>query len=385
MIFKVSKHIVKVSLWIASVIVACLMLAAAYGGYMNPQNHSRLFAMMTLALPFVALLTAAFAILLLALHQWRMALVPVGALLLSTPPLLSVFPMTIFGQEVQNERNTFKVMTFNCQGFAMPDDSDAKENVNLRMILEQDADFVVLQETSLGATNYLDMPTMLPLKEQVVRKYPYHSTGYHDLAIMSKYPYTVVQDTTLKQGFGSPDDISSEYHFYAKAFDIKIKGRQLRIINLHLQSIGLSDDDKKLFMELTEAGTTKLHSEAELRKVKASLYDKVGGAFARRAGEAQKVRSIIDESAENVIVCGDFNDTPASFSYRTIMGHDLKDAYNQCAFWPTYTYNDNRFYFKIDQMLYRGAMKAIDCRKLKQGTSDHYPLIATFEWTASQK
>ena len=63
--------------------------------------------------------------------------------------------------------------------------------------------------------DFTDLPQHVDLRDEIEQKYPYHSHGYHDLTILSKLPYTVYGDTTLKQGFGSPDDIGSEYHFYA--------------------------------------------------------------------------------------------------------------------------------------------------------------------------
>ena len=39
------------------------------------------------------------------------------------------------------------------------------------------------------------------------------------------------------------------------------------------------------------------------------------------------------------------------------------------------------FYFHIDQMLYRGPLKALSLKVGKINTSDHYPLIGVFEFT----
>ena len=39
------------------------------------------------------------------------------------------------------------------------------------------------------------------------------------------------------------------------------------------------------------------------------------------------------------------------------------------------------FYFHIDQILYKGDLKALSVRKGKIKTSDHYPLLSEFEFT----
>ena len=60
------------------------------------------------------------------------------------------------------------------------------------------------------------------------------------------------------------------------------------------------------------------------------------------------------------------------------MDGDMKDAYAENAFGPTITYHGNRFYFRIDQVLYKGDMKAVDIERGDIESSDHYPLLTTF-------
>lgn len=77
---------------------------------------------------------------------------------------------------------------------------------------------------------------------------------------------------------------------------------------------------------------------------------------------------------------GDFNDVAGSYAYRTIRSCGLKDAYAQTAFGPTITYNASRFYFHIDQIFYRGNLRAVSIWRGKSRSSDHYPVSATFLW-----
>ena len=111
-----------------------------------------------------------------------------------------------------------------------------------------------------------------------------------------------------------------------------------------------------------------------------SLVEKIQRAYEVRAQQAAMVRTVIDNSGDNVIVCGDFNDVPASYSYWTVRGNDLRDAYVDAARTPFYTYNRNRFLFHIDHTFYKGALKAVECRRDRVGWSDHYPVVTTFVW-----
>ncbi len=351
--------------------VALMLLASAYGGWFDPRVWA-LPAVAHLALPAAVCVAVVAALACALARQWRALLVLVAAAMLAWPVVRLHMPLR--GEQRADEHaTTFRVMTYNVAGF----DLEAK---TLRYILDQDADFVVLQETSLGPMDFTDLPQHVDLREELEQKYPYHSQGYHDLAILSKLPYTVYNDTTLKQGFGSPDDIHSEYHFYAKAFDLQVAGMPLRIVNVHLQSIGLNENDKELYKKLTR---NELKGRHDMTQVRHSLMSKLEGAFRRRAGEAHQLRDILNDTigAPNVVVCGDFNDTPGSYSYRTIRGSDLHDAYAECGRGPVFTFNRDRFYFNIDHILYRGSLQAVDHRLDRAGGSDHYPQLVTFAIT----
>ena len=119
-----------------------------------------------------------------------------------------------------------------------------------------------------------------------------------------------------------------------------------------------------------------------MKEFKGSIRQKMRKAFRHRAEDAEALRECIDEIPRDVplIVCGDFNDVPASWCYNMIRGDDLRDAYEETNFGPAITYNLHAFYFHIDQMLYRGPLVALDLTVNKINTSDHYPLIGEFQF-----
>lgn len=367
------KHFIGIASILIAIATAMVLLLSAYGGHIDPRSFA-LPSIVTLGLPMVALTSLLVLVMCtLTRSKWAVFIV-LAAILLACPSLKLVCPLN-HSQEPQHPDSTFTVMTWNVSCFDPVSDNTPCSTINA--ILDADADIVLLQEAS-PERNYLNWPPVAPFKNEVIERYPYHSNGYRDIVILSKVPYTVVEDTTLRNNQGG-EYYPEHYHNYGKAFDLVIKGHQLRVISLHMQSIGLTSDDKQLYNDIATLNR-KVNTKDELRDVKHSLYDKLSGAFARRAGEADAVRNIIDASGTNVIVCGDFNDTPGSYSYLTMRGDDLNDSYVDCATWPTYTFNKDRFYFKIDHMFYRGDMRAIKAFSPRVGASDHYPLVTTFEW-----
>ncbi len=377
------KHLAIIIGVILTFLLAVALVFAAYGGHIDPERGT-IFALATLAFPFVFIFSLMVALLWITLGYWRVSLLLFLAMGLSWPTVrvISPFNITRYSPSARQDSTMFKVLTFNVMNFnvmKVGDDNTGNKQgqATVNYILNQDADVVLLQEASLNA-DFNDLKLMKPFMREIKKKYPYRDHGYHDQIIWSKHPYTKVEDPAVKDGFAAPDDPVNSYHFYARAFDVLVPGHTVRIFNLHLNSIGLSQDDRKTFENMTDL--KGINSKAELQKVRYSLIGKLGVAFRKHAQQARIIREVIDQSDENVIVCGDFNDTPQSFAYRTVRGNDMHDAWMECGFGPTYTFHGSRLFFKIDQVLYRGDMIATSCYRDRAGSSDHYPLVTTFVW-----
>ena len=358
-----------------TMLVVVLLLLTAYGGHIDPHDYAWP-SILGIAYPVMLAITVVLIIAWLVLRHWWLALISAIALLATWPTLRVTVPL-YFGSSIPAEAQTLRVLSYNVYNFGYSDVHT--DTATMRYILDQQADIVLLQEAS-SDYDYEHLPLMQPYMARLNELYPYRSHGYHDVSILSRYPYEVVPDTLMRQ---TAENNPKSYHVYAKAFDVQLpQGRQLRVISTHLQSIGLTDSDKHTYENITRLDSVT--SRAQLSQVRHSIYGKLSGAFQRRTAEARVMRNFIDGCPPNLIVCGDFNDVPASYSYWTVRGDDLRDAYADAAFGPTFTYNRNRLYFRIDHVLYRGALRAVNVRCEHSGTrshSDHYPLLTTFVWT----
>ncbi len=371
-------RLLKIVAIVVTVALAVVLIYAAYAGLTNPER-SHLAPLAVLAFPFVLALNVMMGLVWLIAREWRLSLIVWAAVLLSWPSVRVVSPLNMFPHTYtpQEDSTKFKVLTFNVENFKVTYYNDKKREyregqITARYILEQNADVVLLQEASLH-TDYNNLGFMDSLK----RVYPYRDYGYHDQVILSKHPYQPVVDNSIKEGFASPDDPLSGYHFYARAFDVLVPGHKVRFFNLHLHSLQLDTDDTRFYVDLTRLKTKE---SAKARQAGMTLLSKLNKAFCQHAQEATLLRKLINQSDANVIVCGDFNDVPTSYAYRTIMGSDMTDAWVKCGFGPTITYHNNRLFFKIDHVLYRGDMEAVEIHRDKAGMSDHYPLVTTFVW-----
>jgi len=80
-----------------------------------------------------------------------------------------------------------------------------------------------------------------------------------------------------------------------------------------------------------------------------------------------------------VIVCGDFNDTPVSYTYRK-MKSGLKDAFVNIGAGTGNTYLGSFPSFRIDYIFHSQQFKTIDFERIEARLSDHYPIICHLEY-----
>ncbi len=151
----------------------------------------------------------------------------------------------------------------------------------------------------------------------------------------------------------------------------KKKADTIRVINLHLKSTTISAKD----MQFVEDHQYVLDT-ARNSKIK-DIADKLSNNNIARAEQARKIRRFIEQSQpKKIIVCGDFNDVPMSYSYNTI-AEQLNDTFIAAGSGYRYTFNGFFNLMTIDYMLVSDHFDIISHQtdyELKH--SDHYPIIS---------
>lgn len=363
-VLSIIKNICIILTWIADII----LIISAYSGHCSPEYSAKV-AIVGMIFPIMLYINLGIMILWLLFKKWLMVILEILFLAACTTPILTFSPFNIESQD-PTPKNTLKVMTYNVMNFGSVNyRKDTGNDKALQYILNEDADIVLLQEASakVKMNDLIPLKNMLPILD---KKYPYRDNGINDLIILSKYPYQITNDHITEN---APNK--------SIAYKVTINNTELYIINVHLESIKLTESDKALYRNITDISKSPDNlSEKTMEDVKSTLLTKLAKAFKRRASQAHDLRNYINSlNGENIILCGDFNDTPYSYSYLTIKGDNMHDAYKECAFGPAITFHANRFYFRIDHILYSGNnLKAIDIKRGNDKHSDHYPLIATF-------
>lgn len=176
--------------------------------------------------------------------------------------------------------------------------------------------------------------------------------------ILSKYPIT----DTAKFTFGEHD--LAEHLIYA---DIQAGNQKIRVFTTHLQSVRFENEEYSALSKI------KKTDKSGLRDSK-TIVHKLRFAYQYRGKQADFVKQKIQESPYPVIICGDFNDVPNSYTYFTIKG-DLQDAFQKkgSGFGRTFQYISPTL--RIDYILADKKFKIAQYQRIKVPYSDHYPII----------
>ena len=153
--------------------------------------------------------------------------------------------------------------------------------------------------------------------------------------------------------------------------DVIIGKDTFRIINNHLQSFRLKKTETSFFEELL--GQESVQTLNQIMSVSKSLRQ----GFRARALQAQLVKDYIDRSPYPVIVAGDFNDTPVSYTYHKIR-KGLNDAFVESGYGAGFTYRGNYPPNRIDYILHDNSLKSTRFEITRVRYSDHYPVTAVF-------
>lgn len=346
-----------------------LLLLSGYGGLLAPSRFGALPAILVLAYPVVSVLSLSLVVFLLLLRKWRMAVTILVVQLATWPSIHSNFPVNV-SRPVTDSTRCFTVMNYNVAGFndRLWDDT-TQMHPAMRLILDEDADFVILLQPVDRGLGYDERKSIEPWIDEIERHYPYRTHSRYDhVELLSKHPFRAVPLSLPIHDYRYfPYVIKSTERY---AFDIALpNSRQLRIVGAHLTSYELNVEQRHI-LDTTRIKASKLPA----------LYQRMSKAFVKRERASKQLRDSLDASPANVILCTDLNDVPQSYAYRTLIGNDLNDGFEECHTGYVSTFRDYYMLFHIDHILYRGSLRAIDYKRIASSASDHDPIVTRFEW-----
>lgn len=368
MVKKVTKKKVsfKVKLLVLlNLLSALLLLVCAYSNRISPETMWPA-AFLGFSFPFV-LSVNIFFILFWIVFLRLYFLISLTAILLSWAQFGATFKFPFSGND--KIETPIKLMSYNVRLFDIYE-WQKKEHPGhynqeiIDFIALQKPDILCLQEFYTGGRHQLNYEDSLAGKTHLkyAKVEPIKSrdkTLPFGLATFSKYPII----NTFKQEF------SNSTINFCLITDIVIARDTIRIVNTHLESVKFGKEDYNFVNELANNNINN-----KITDNSRAILAKMARAYRKRAPQADELAEFIRRSPYKVLLFGDFNDTPVSYTYHTV-NQTLNDAFASAGQGLGYTYS-NFLALRLDYIMFDKSIKCNKYRVLRHNYSDHYPVIA---------
>lgn len=344
-----------------NIVVVLLMTVCGYA-YMIKPAFSSISPFLGYGFPLFALVNLCFIFYwLIRLKGW--ILLSIFGVFLTWGSHRAWFPINCCPKTTVTSERSLKVLSYNVMYFSYQLNKKKSQAQSIVDYISQtNADVVCLQEVGPFFMNNTIHKKSIREK---LKAYPYIHLGAkenrYSVVLLSKYP--VVRHHQIK--YVSKTNSSVYY-------DLRIGKDTIRLINNHLESNKLNSDDKNNYTKLF----LKRESE-QLSEVAEVLGNKVGNASTIRSKQADAVARIVKTTPNKLIVCGDFNDVPGSYTYHTVR-NGLIDTWIEWGNGWGNTFHESFFLFRIDFILHSTDIKSCEMKIDQVKYSDHYPIRANF-------
>ncbi len=346
--------------------VCCaLLLLGVYVGAMFPEGRLSVLSLLGYVYPILLAVNATFALLWL-FWRWRNVFLPLAVILIGwdyVPRLVG----TSSCKEVTEQ--SFKILSCNVELFrhkAALEKSIIEENIDsvLSLIRKEQPDIVCLQE-------YVSLKKPANSVHRMLTDslgFRYHTCSFENAgylsgnAIYSKRPIT-------RSGRLFP----LEEENYSPAFaDIKLGKKSLRLVNAHLTSYQLAEEEKQ---DVAAIAKGRLPD----RQTSRGVVSKLLYANRKRAAETDRLTAILRENDKACVLVGDMNSTPYSYTYREL-SKLMRDSFRGAGRGFGGTYNGQLPSFRIDYVFHTDGLRTLCHRVGYCDFSDHRPVIVQLEY-----
>jgi endonuclease/exonuclease/phosphatase family metal-dependent hydrolase len=377
------RKITKKFVIIANIILAVFFLFSCFSFYLDPVTFWY-FALMGFLFPYLLFAVLVFLVV-WSFFKSKWVILNIILLIIGWQNINAVFAWNLFAKKFKAEKQTgaIRVMQWNsmCFGENLTDRVKGSEirDKMLDYIKTNDPDIICLQEfydsdlpqfnnNVAYLTNNLGFPNYCYSRDYVRQvknsSNTYNNIGFLGTAIFTNLP--IADSGTIR--FASIGQKNLE----AICFLDVIKNEDtIRVFTTHLQSINLKKTEYDEIYQLKDANETGL-------KASRNVFAKVKRAYTYRKEQSELLRLQIDASPYPVIICGDFNDIPNSYTYHTIKGN-LKDVFLKKGFGIGRTFSAISPTLRIDYILTDKRFRVIQAKKENKNLSDHYPILADLE------
>jgi len=265
--------------------------------------------------------------------------------------------------EERTDTAAIRIMSYNIQMFNYPEEKGINNQREiLKLIKTVSPDILCIQEfyTRSKGKNDMNKHFIEELGLNFSNFIPAAENDYdaYGIAIFSKYPI-------LKSG--SLDiNINEKIVNRVVYSDVNKDGKNFRVYNVHLQSIGFQPEDYDFIKNEAPAGNVNVKSTKRIGR-------RLKWAYIKRNDQIDLLYSHTRNTKIPYIVAGDFNDTPLSYSVNKLSG-DMRNAFEEKGKGLGITYNGAFPNFQIDYILASKQFRVQNFQIIQKKFSDHYPI-----------
>lgn len=345
--------------------VICLLglLLAYLTPFVHP-NTLKILPFFGLAYPIILLFSLLFLVLWIIVRS-RMSLLILFVLIIGGKLHFRMIALGSDPDEQPVETEQLNILSYNVRLFDLYTSTNENRTVNRDKIFtylkEINPDILCFQEFY-----HQDKPTKFITRDSIIQFLEirdYHERYAHKFRGRQNFGVTILSKHPIISKGDLNFETQSEKDFNYCIFADIVKGEDtFRIYNVHLQSIRLQNDDYNLF----EQGSTKAADKSTVLL----LVDKLLIAYPKRAQQARRVMEHVVTSPYPTIVCGDFNDTPMSYTYHQF-NKKLIDAYRNTSTGIGATYAGRVPAGRIDYIFHSKDLESAGFIIQKEAYSDH--------------
>ncbi|MCH2213657.1 MAG: endonuclease/exonuclease/phosphatase family protein [Flavobacteriales bacterium] len=362
----------RLALTINLVVVACILLSYL-ATQISPEKFPYL-AFFGIAYGFLLVSNIVFVIFWLLVKK-RFALISAGAILIGFNFMASYIQLLPDLTSTEIPSRAMKVVSQNVKLFGWYNWSKniANRDDMMRKLELSEGDIFCFQEYFHNSSpGIFETKELLKLTLNAPYVYDeYTSTvgknQHYGIATFSKFPI-------INQG---KIEFKSERNNNMCIFiDVQAYGDTVRIYNVHAASIRFSQEEYAFIEKINE---DKQEADIEIDEA-IGIVERLANAYSRRAQQISLVKAHSLESPHPVVICGDFNDTPVSYTYATI-SDNLIDTYRESGgFGLGSTYLGAFPSFRIDYIFHSKGLDSSDYYRYEERISDHNAISALI-WT----
>lgn len=258
-------------------------------------------------------------------------------------------------------------INYNVHSFSYVKEDSARKEM-LQYFLDEKADIICFQEGSAAFDTWREL--IPEFKERL----PYYSMPFSSTistqACASRYPILRSEIVTRYEGN------STLAHWISLP-----SGDSLLVLNCHLCSNHLSESDRSQYSDI-------VHNPQKSTQQRDSTYT-TSRYLASKIAKSATIRALMSDTIADylrshrgvpTIVCGDFNDTPISYSVYNMKRQGLNDAYRMAGNGMGRSFNKDAIAVRIDHQFCSDDLVPLRAKIDNTAPwSDHYPLVVSYK------